>query len=125
MSNCLFSKIEKDQKSYGLIVSYLVKFTNRESEKDIEHYGRVLQYEEIERHNILNGRAPHDPIESNMWIAANGQKYQNYLNAIKIVAMILQDRLEGNPDLNINESYVFDVVEKYDSRLQAHLAFIR
>jgi hypothetical protein len=125
MNSCLFSKIEKDQKSYGLIVSYLTKFTNGESEKDIENYGRVLQYEEIERHNILHGRAPHDPIESNMWIAANGQKYQNYLNAIKIVAMILEDRLESDPGIKINESYVFDVIEKYDSRLQAHLAFIR
>lgn len=81
MADYNFSHLEKDEKTYKILIIYTNDFKIK---KDISIDDNKIQCEEMKAHNNSCGRN-----ECEEWIKQNAKKYRAYLNAIKVLATII------------------------------------
>ena len=97
-----FCRLEKDNKTYKILSVYLEDFQSGQS---LYSEDNKLQICEILEHNKLN--RCDDPEE---WIIKYGKKYRNYLNAIKIIAVIFY-----STKFELNKDNFYQVIDSYNN----------
>jgi uncharacterized protein Smg (DUF494 family) len=120
----MFSKLEKDDKSYNIIMSYIEYFMNSSNiEKQLFDFDNEIQKSEIEAHLNRNGFRKNDQYEICNWITKNGKAYRNYLNACKFLASMIEMRiLDTIVFLNeVDRAYVDHLIDLYDDRIQCFI----
>lgn len=82
-----FCHLEKDEKSYHLVLLYMEHFLQNQ-----EHCLKLdnrIQWDEIQNHLRINGRDSDDYHEIQRWIEEHSASYRCYLNTLKLAAFSL------------------------------------
>jgi len=82
-----FCHLEKDQKTFRLILMYLEHF--KYNSGSCLKLDNTIQWEEIKHHLYINGMTEDNQQEIHKWIAEHSQSFRSYLNTVKIAAMVL------------------------------------
>jgi hypothetical protein len=122
----MFSLLEKDQKSFDIIIAYLDFFLTDDKEKNIFDFDNNLQKQEIKDHLRRNNFGMNNQNEMCNWVIANGKNYRQYLNACKFIASMIEKDLLTNIIIkkNVNREYVNCLIELYDERIQSFINLI-
>ena len=117
----IFSKLEKDEKTYSIVCQYYRLIKSKAKSNDFLLLGYSLQYDEIKQHCIINGFSETDNLQKIAWINENGRQYRNYLNALHYVANLIYAQALVIPKLKITHKHVFWIIDQYDDYIQDRL----
>jgi len=82
-----FCRLEKDEKSYRLVLLYMEHFLqNREHCLKLDN---TIQWEEIQNHLNRNGLNKDNYEEIQRWITQYSASFRSYLNTLKLAAVSL------------------------------------
>ena len=111
-----FCNLEKDQKTFYILKCYLTDYMIH---KNLLDEDSEIQYNEIRKHNINNGKAENDKLESIEWINRYGTSERVYLNTVKYALTLL---IESSAELNW-ENFCY-IIDKYNKRYKPILDLI-
>jgi hypothetical protein len=84
----MFCRLEQDEKTYNYLKIFVKKLHEAHCTEEVSELDKNIQNEEIYTHLRLNGFSQKDTAEIINWIKNYAQKFRDYLNTIKIAALI-------------------------------------
>jgi hypothetical protein len=120
----MFSLLEKDNKSFNIIICYLNYFIDENNiEKKLFDFDNEIQKKEIEEHLLRNGYLLSDQYEICNWITKNAKRYRNYLNACKFIASLLEMRIIDKiiTIKDVDQFYIDHLIDIYDERIHSFI----
>ena len=83
----MFCLLEKDEKTYAYL-RMVIAYIREKKAEGLVLLDNILQKREIESHLYLNRLPENDRDEMLKWIHKHGKGFRNYLNTIKVAALM-------------------------------------
>ena len=92
----LFCSLEKDDKTFKLILEFVKKVKGGVSDLELNHFETCIQKDEIYKHLEVNGCQENNRKDEILkWVQQHAHNFRNYLNTLKIASVMW---VYANPD---------------------------